>query len=134
MTECIFCKIIYGELPGYKIFEDEYTLAFLDIAKDVDGHTIIIPKKHINNILDCDNETLGRVTDTVKLISIHYVNNCGYEGVNLLNANGINAQQSIPHFHFHLIPRKKGDGINAWPNLNGRKSSLESMHHILKIR
>lgn len=104
MEECILGKLIKKELPSYIIFENEYTLAFLDIAKDVDGHTIVIPKKHVVNILDCDQETLGHVIDTVKRISNHYVNNCGYTGINLLNASGISAQQSVPHFHFHIIP------------------------------
>lgn len=134
MEECIFCKLIKKELPSYTIFENEYTLAFLDIAKDVDGHTIVIPKKHVVNILDCDQETLGHVIDTVKLISNHYVNNCGYTGINLLNASGTSAQQSVPHFHFHIIPRKKEDGVDAWPKLNKSEKSLGDMHRILQIQ
>jgi histidine triad (HIT) family protein len=100
---CIFCKIIKGEIPSYKIYEDEYTYAFLDIAKDVDGHTLVIPKKHVENVLDCDNETLRHVIDTAKLISNYYVNECGYDGVNILNANDASAQQSVFHLHFHII-------------------------------
>ena len=132
MKECVFCKIINGELPGYKIFESEHVLAFLDIGKDVDGHTIVIPKKHITNILDCDDETLRHVMNAVRFISNHYVDHCGYSGVNLLNASGINAQQPVPHFHFHIVPRKEEDGINAWPDFNGGKLSLEDMHRVLK--
>ena len=58
MNDCIFCKILKGELPCMKIYEDEHTLSFLDIAKDVDGHILVIPKKHVTNILDADGETL----------------------------------------------------------------------------
>ena len=57
MDNCIFCMIISGELPGYKIYEDEYTVAFLDIAKDIDGHTLVVPKKHCRNVLDADDES-----------------------------------------------------------------------------
>jgi len=131
--DCIFCKIINGNLPLRKIYEDEYTLAFLDIAEDVDGHTLVIPKKHVVNILDCDNETLGRLMNAVKLISNHYVENCGYDGVNLLNASGEEAQQTVFHFHIHIIPRKSNDGINAWPRFGGARASLDEMLQKLKM-
>lgn len=133
MKECIFCKIINGELPCYKIFENDYTLAFLDIGKEVDGHTIVIPKTHMVNILDCGDETLGHVMSAVKRISNHYVDHCGYTGVNLLNASGTDAEQSVPHLHFHIIPRKKDDGIHAWPDLKERENPLDDMFRLLKI-
>ncbi|WP_312504331.1 HIT family protein [Lacrimispora sp.] len=134
MKECIFCKIINGELPSYKIFEDEHTLAFLDIGNEADGHTIVIPKTHLTNILDCDEEMVGHVMNAVKSISNHYADHCGYSGVNLLNASGTSAQQSVPHFHFHIIPRKDDDGIHAWPDLKEREKSLEDMYSLLKIQ
>ncbi|MDE6241482.1 MAG: HIT family protein [Anaeroplasmataceae bacterium] len=130
---CVFCKILSGELPSYKIYEDEYTYAFLDIAKDVDGHTIVIPKKHVINILDCDSITLSKVTEAIRLISKHYVDDLGYDGVNVLNASGKAAEQSVFHLHFHIIPRKEEDGIHAWPNFTGSKKSLEEMVEILKV-
>ena len=131
--DCVLCKIVTGNIPSRKIYEDEYTLAFLDIANDVDGHTIVIPKKHINNILDCDNDTLGYLMNTIKLVSSHYVNNCGYQGVNLLNASGTAAQQSVPHFHIHIIPRQTNDGIDAWPIFNGGSLSADEMLQKLKM-
>ena len=70
MDNCIFCKIIKGDIPSYKIYEDEYTYAFLDIAKDAIGHTVIVSKKHVNNVLDADIETLSRVMETISKISI----------------------------------------------------------------
>lgn len=130
---CVFCKILSGELPSYKIYEDEYTYAFLDIAKDVDGHTIVIPKKHVTNILDCDAETLAKVTEAIRLISKHYVEDLGYDGVNVLNASGSAAEQSVFHLHFHIIPRKEADGLHAWPNFPGAQKSLEEMAEILKF-
>lgn len=134
MDNCLFCKIINGEISSYKIYEDEYCYAFLDIAKDVDGHTLVIPKKHVTNILDCDFETLKHVMDTVKIISNHYINDCGYDGINLLNASGVSAQQTIMHFHIHIIPRKNNDNINSWPVFNGAKNEISSMHEFLKIK
>lgn len=131
---CIFCKIIKGEIPSYKIYEDEYTYAFLDIAKDVDGHTLVIPKKHVVNVLDCDEQTLKHVISTVKKICNHYVDNCGFEGCNILNATGEAAQQSVMHLHFHIIPRKSNDGVNSWPNFTGAKEELEYYHNLLKIK
>ncbi|MBR5344848.1 MAG: HIT family protein [Clostridia bacterium] len=105
MDDCVFCRIVSGEIPSMKIFEDEQTFAFMDIAKDVDGHILVIPKKHYQNILDCDSETLAAVMRTVRTVSIHLTTECGYEGVNLLNASEECAGQSVPHFHIHIIPR-----------------------------
>jgi len=130
--DCVFCKIANGTLPNHTIFEDEHTLAFLDIANDVDGHTIVIPKNHIANILDCDSDTFIQLMNTVKLLSTHYAENCGYQGVNILNASGEAAQQSVPHFHIHIIPRKDGDGIDAWPDFGEAHESAETMQGRLK--
>ena len=132
MENCVFCKIINGEFSSRKIYEDENTLAFLDIAKDVDGHILVVPKKHVKNILDCDKETLDAVMQTAKKISNHLVDNCGYEGVNLLNASDESAGQSVPHFHVHIIPRKSDDGIDAWPKFDGGKTDLDEM--LLKLK
>ena len=130
---CVFCKIINKEIPSYKIYEDEHTFAFLDIAKDVDGHTLVVPKKHVENVLDCDSETIEQVISTVKKISNHYVQNCGYTGVNILNANGCDSGQTVFHLHFHIIPRKKDDGVDAWPHFAGAKEELEEIWNKLKF-
>ena len=132
--DCIFCKIIKGDIPSYKIYEDEYTYAFLDIAKDVDGHTLVIPKKHVVNILDCDETTLSHLANAVKKICNHYVDNCGFDGCNILNASGESAQQTVMHFHIHIIPRKKDDGVDSWPKFNGCKQELTYWHEVLKVK
>ena len=131
--DCVFCKIISGYIPSFKIYEDEYTLAFMDIAKDVDGHIVVIPKAHIKSILDCDVGTLNHLMLTVKKIANHLVDNCGYDGVNLLNASDESAGQSVPHFHIHIIPRKNNDGIDAWPRFNGAKYDIEEVFRQLII-
>ncbi len=130
---CIFCKIAGGEAPCRKIYEDEYTLAFLDIAGDAPGHTLVIPKEHCGSLVDCSAETCAHLMETVKLISEHYVNQCGYEGVNLLNASGTAAQQSVPHLHFHIIPRKSGDGLNTWPSLAEDAQTSDELWERLKL-
>lgn len=125
--DCIFCKIVSGQVPCMKIYEDEHTLVFMDIAGDVDGHMVAIPKNHIENILDCDNESLKRLMLAVKKVSNHCVENCGFDGVNLLNASDSSAGQSVPHFHIHIIPRKKNDGIDAWPKFEGAKEEISDV-------
>ena len=116
VEECVFCKIVRGELSGMKVFEDEWTMAFMDLAKDVDGHILVIPKKHCKNVLDCDYDTMNHVMNTVKKVSNHLVENCGYDGVNVLSNNNSAADQSVMHMHIHIIPRKKDDGLKIFPS------------------
>lgn len=134
IQECLFCKIIHGIIPCMKIYEDKYTLAFMDIAEDVDGHILVVPKTHKKNILDCDEETLINLMKAVKGVSNHLVDNCGYSGVNLLNASDESAGQSIPHFHIHIIPRKTNDNINAWPHFEGANQKVEDIFKKIIIR
>ena len=127
MEDCVFCRIVRGEIPALKIYEDSEALVFLDVAGDVDGHMLAIPKAHCGNVLDCPPEALAGVMRAVQRVSRHCVEACGYEGVNLLNASGACAGQSVPHLHFHLIPRRAGDGIDAWPKLSGARESREAV-------
>lgn len=133
MRDCIFCKIADGSVPSMKIYEDEHTFSLMDVAKDVDGHILVIPKAHKKNILDCDEETFISLMKTVKRISNHLIDKCGYEGVNLLNASGESAGQSVPHFHIHIIPRRKNDGIDAWPKFEGAKEEITEIWKKLKL-
>ena len=130
---CVFCKIIQGEIPSYKIYENEKVYAFLDIAKDADGHTLVIPKKHVSDIMEADAETLSDVMEGVKTITDHYIK-LGYDGVNVMNASGKEAEQSVFHLHFHIIPRKKDDGLHTWPTLPGAKKELSEIHEELRIK
>lgn len=131
---CIFCNIIKGEISCYKIFEDEFTYAFLDIADDIEGHTLVIPKNHYENILDITGEELSHVVNTVQKISRHYVVNCGYDGVNILNASGSSAEQSVFHLHFHILPRKNNDGEQIYPKLEKLNSNLALLCENLRIK
>ncbi|SRR5699024_2134387 len=132
MEQCPFCLIISNKIPSKKIYEDDYSCVFLDQAKDVNYHMLAVPKKHVCNILSCDSETLTHLMNAIQIVSNHCVA-CGFSGVNLLNASGQDAGQSVSHLHIHLIPRKKNDNINAWPNFNGSSVSLDEAYNLLKI-
>lgn len=133
MDDCVFCKIAAGKLAAMKVCEDADTLVFMDAADDVDGHMLAVPKKHVKNILDCDGDTLARLMDMVQRVAQHCVTECGYEGVNLLNASDESAGQSVPHFHIHIIPRRKGDGIEAWPAFEGAATERNVLWQKLKM-
>ncbi len=127
MKDCLFCKIIKGEIPSYKVFEDENVYAFLDIANDVYGHTLVVPKKHYENLMDCPERTLGKIMASVKKIGNHFVKDCGFDGYNVFNNNGKSAEQAIMHLHFHIYPRKENDGIKFSQDFGKQEKSLEEI-------
>ena len=131
-NDCIFCKIVNGECPSYKIFENEYTLAFLDISKDTFGHTLVIPKKHFENVFECDDFYLQEVIKTTKLVANHY-KNLGFKAVNILNASGKEAGQSVFHLHFHILPKMDATDFDAWPKFKNDAEDLESQWNKLKM-
>ncbi len=130
---CIFCKIIKGEMPSYKIYEDDKTYAFLDISDDAIGHTLVIPKEHAENIMEISEESLKAVMATVQKVSKHYVDDLGYTGVNLMNASGKSAQQSVFHFHVHIIPRIEGDGLDTWPKMDKKNADFNAVYEKMKM-
>ncbi len=133
MQDCLFCKIINGEIPSYKIYEDEFTYAFLDIADDFVGHTLVLPKKHCKNLIDADAKTLNSVFNTVQKISKHYIENCGYDGVNVFNNNNECSGQSVNHFHVHIVPRKNNDNISVFANIEKKNSNFNEILNLLKL-
>lgn len=98
----IFCKIINGEIPSYKLYEDEYVLAFLDINPQTNGHTLIIPKKHYLNIDDITNETLEHIEETARYIKKLLTNKLNCDGITFVQNNG--DCQEVKHYHLHVIP------------------------------
>ncbi len=110
--DCIFCKIINKEIPCFKVYEDDFVLAFLDINPVAPGHTLIIPKKHFENIFADEEEYLKRIILVAQKISQKIKKEGIGEGVNLYQANGSTAEQVVPHFHLHVIPRNSGDAID----------------------
>lgn len=133
MDNCLFCKIVKGDIPCYKIYEDDFVLAFLDIACDAEGHTLVVPKKHFENMLDADETYLNSVLSACKKISKHYVENCGFEGVNIVNNSGEVAGQTVMHLHFHIIPRKNNDKLNVWQLCEKREMNLGEVAQKLKL-
>lgn len=124
---CIFCKIVSGELPSYKIYEDEKTLAFLNIEPTSIGHTLVIPKSHVANLEEISPEDLTAVILTVKKIGALLKTKMGVAGYNVSENNDPVAGQNIPHLHFHLIPRREGDNLPPWPKTECGPSDLEAI-------
>ncbi|UER67556.1 HIT family protein [Borrelia sp. BU AG58] len=113
MINCAFCRIVKNEAPSYKVYEDDLVLAFLDINPLNAGHTLVIPKKHSNDVLVMDDVLNGRVLEVCKKIalSLKKLNSHGCGGVNIYTAIGSEAGQVVFHTHFHVIPRFQGDGF-----------------------
>lgn len=109
MTDCIFCKIINGDIPSYKIYEDDYTYAFLDISQVAKGHTLVVPKSHAKDILDVDSEQLAHVIQSVQHVAKMIDQTLKPDGINILQNNRSFADQSVFHLHFHIMPRYQDD-------------------------
>jgi|SRR3989344_2281904 len=112
MNKCIFCKIVNKQAPATIIFEDEVVLAIMPLEQVSKGHTLLLPKKHFENIFDIDEEIFIHLSKVMKKLSNKLVKENNATGINLLNANGKDAQQSIPHFH--LVPRFSNDELDMW--------------------
>mgnify|MGYP003539341114 FL=1 len=106
---CVFCKIVNGEIPSYKIYETDNVMAFLDISQNTKGHTLVIPKKHIESIFDLDDQTGRDLFEAVIKTTNILKNKLGFKDVNLLNNNGSLAGQVVNHYHIHIIPRYGND-------------------------
>lgn len=134
MDECVFCKIANGESPAYIVYSDEKTIAFLDINPIAEGHTLIIPRKHFENLSDVDEEYFAACATTCRIVSDAMVKSGMAKGTNLLLANGAAANQSIFHVHFHILPRYPGDGSTfiEWWGRSLRHYTPEKMNDIAK--
>jgi histidine triad (HIT) family protein len=109
--DCIFCKIIAGELPGQIIDEDELTVAFMDIAPATRGHALVVPRHHAKNLLEIGPEDLDATIHAAQRLAGRATERLGADGVNLLNSCGSAAWQTVFHFHVHVIPRYVGDPL-----------------------
>lgn len=122
MTDCIFCKIVAGDIPSTKVYEDADVLAFMDVGPVCPGHTLVIPKQHVNPLYDMPDELLAKVMAVVRRVAKAQVAGLGADGVNLHQSNGAAAGQVVPHVHFHVIPRRADDG-HSWNWTAGRYES-----------
>jgi histidine triad (HIT) family protein len=114
MSDCIFCKIVNGEIPAAKLFENEHVMAFLDISQVTKGHTLVIPKVHKENLFELTPDIAKNLFESVPAIANALKEEYKPLGLNLVNNNGEQAGQTVYHFHMHLIPRYgQGDGFGA---------------------
>lgn len=114
--DCIFCEIAAGRAESWTVFEDSNVKAFLDRGSASRGHTLVIPKEHYADIYDIPEEPLNKVINASKKIAVHFQKVLGISAVNILHASRKEAQQSVFHFHLHVVPRYAGDGLNLWFN------------------
>jgi histidine triad (HIT) family protein len=108
---CIFCKIVAGELPARIVDEDERTIAFMDIAPATRGHALVIPREHFADLVSVDGENLLAVSVASQRLAGRIKERLGADGVNLVNSCGAAAWQTVFHFHMHVIPRYEGDPL-----------------------
>ncbi|MDZ4227529.1 MAG: HIT family protein, partial [Patescibacteria group bacterium] len=119
-------KIVGGEVPSLKVYENEHVLAFLDIRPVNAGHTLVVPKKHAVNIFDISPEDWAAVAETVRVLSISIEKAVGADGVNIAMNNREHAGQVIYHAHVHVIPRFKGDGLKLMPQRDYEENEAEA--------
>jgi histidine triad (HIT) family protein len=114
MEDCIFCKIISRESPAQIVFEDDVSMVIEPMHPVSKGHALVVPKKHIVNMLDADDETLSQLIIVAKDVGRELLQKNNAQAMNLLHAAGKEAQQSVFHFHFHVVPRYEDDGLDLW--------------------
>ena len=102
---CVFCKIIQGDIPSCKVYEDEDVLAILDLSQVTYGHTLVMPKKHVSDLIECDQETYLKVMAVVQKLSKQITEKCHANGCNILSNIHEAAGQTVMHMHIHIIPR-----------------------------
>lgn len=130
--DCIFCKIIVDQAPSTKVYEDEKFLAFLDIAPTAKGHTLVAPKGHSVNVLDASTATLSDLMPVVQKVAQAVVRATGAEGCTISVNNGRAAHQLVDHLHFHIIPRRQGDGLEPWPHSKYEEGEMQVLGEIIK--
>ena len=131
-NDCIFCAIAAGEIPSFKVYEDDVALAYLDINPFAKGHTLVIPKAHSEGLLDASDETLAALVARVKRVAAHLREKLGCDGFNVLQNNGEAAGQTVKHLHFHIVPRWNGDPL-AFENSKGDMEALKSLSGQLRM-
>ncbi|MBM3597433.1 MAG: HIT family protein [Alphaproteobacteria bacterium] len=125
---CIFCKIVAGAIPCFKLHEDADTLAFMDINPANEGHCLVIPKSHHPNLLETPPDVLGRVMASVHKVAAAVQKTLSPDGINLVQANGKGAEQSVFHFHMHIITRRVGDELKMnWGHKPGDMKAIGAL-------
>ena len=125
-NNCIFCAIAAGEIPSFKVYEDDLAVAYLDINPFAEGHTLVIPKVHSEGLLDTPDETLAAIVARVKKVAAHLRTALPCDGFNILQNNGEAAGQTVKHVHFHIVPRYGREAI-AFENRPGDMEHLKAL-------
>lgn len=133
--ECIFCKIIKGEIPSFTVYEDETFKVILDRFPSALGHVLIIPKAHYRDMFELPQDIASKIYPLAQKIASRVKEVMGAEGINILQNNGEVAGQSVYHFHLHIVPRKSRDGItlNQSSNMDTTIEELEAVWNQLKM-
>jgi histidine triad (HIT) family protein len=126
-SDCIFCKIVAGEIPASIVDEDERTIAFMDIAPATRGHALVIPRAHSSDLLSVEPEDLSAVALAAQRLAERAKERLGAEGINLLNSCGVAAWQTVFHFHVHVIPRYSDDPLKLpWVPVAGDQALIQA--------
>ena len=133
MNDCIFCKIVKGEIPCAKLYEDDKVLAFLDIGPVAKGHALVVSKQHYETLLDTPDEIITSIFATAKRIAAAQQRVLGNKGFNILMNNKKVAGQLVPHSHIHIIPRKENDGLlKEWPAGKYKENEMNELLEKIK--
>lgn len=124
MRKTVFTQIVAGEIPCYKLGENENAFAFLDINPVMEGHSLVVPKYPYPNIFETPENILSDVINLVKEISTLLKTKLNADGINIVCSNGKEANQEIEHLHFHVVPRYKSENLNIWQELRKYKVQL----------
>ena len=135
-NDCVFCAIAAGEIPSFKIYEDDAVLAYLDINPCTEGHTLVIPKEHSSGLVDTPDEMLAALMSRIKRIAAHLREALPCDGFNILQNNGEAAGQSVFHLHFHIVPRYSNapEGKLSFASHNGDMAHLAELAERLKMK
>lgn len=133
--DCIFCKLANGIIPTNKIYEDDDFTVILDLSPANTGHSLIIPKQHYENLFEIDDETVAKVFPLAKRIATVMKEELNADGINIVQNNGVAANQTVPHFHTHIIPRFDNDGCGiVWPPKDSDADELAALAEKLSAR
>lgn len=132
-NDCIFCAIAAGEIPSFKVYEDDLVLAYLDINPCSKGHTLVIPKAHTEGLLDTSDETLAAIVARVKKVAAHLKTALPCEGFTIAQNNGAVAGQTVMHVHFHIVPRYSGDNPSVFDHREGDMGELAKLAEKIRL-
>ncbi len=133
--DCIFCKIVAGEIPSFNVYEDAATLAFMDINPVSDGHVLVIPKAHFADVVEVSEDAIGATSAAARKVAQAVQAALEPPGLNLLQCNGEAAAQSVQHFHMHVIPRRIDDDLSMnWPIVPGNMDAIAATAERIKTK